>query len=271
MRQSEPTLLRMRSGQFSSSTKRWLSAADPPVSHYECRHGLGVRRRDPRPVLLLSADNQAQVDLSSLRLHNPIIFTPDLSCLSPAAEEDGPKGRKRKWEVVQCRAAGDGRRCDLKDCLQRLWRMGYRRLMVEGTQAILTCHVHKGEEGRRAGGSPYVCYGRAVRFLRGRAADVQEKSYPQKERSAWLRRRRLMFRPHGSDAYCDAAGSCGLLNRWCGRHLGLCIGRPRGRSGGLPVPQVSGRLPDLPAGTGSQYSFPHNDSLKIVSDRWIAS
>lgn len=92
------------------------------------------------------------MDLSSLRLHNPIIFTPDLSCLSPGGgEEDGAKGRKRKWEVVQCRAAGDGRRCDLKDCLQRLWRMGYRRLMVEGTQAILTCHVHKGRGGKEGG------------------------------------------------------------------------------------------------------------------------
>lgn len=115
----------------------------------------GRQARHPRPVILLSASNRVDLRPEELRVERPIIFTPQAQALRASlsggsearamqrppslgsvigAAMRGARERGPRVEIVECRAdEADGQRCDLGDCLSQLYKMGYRRLMVEGT------------------------------------------------------------------------------------------------------------------------------------------
>ncbi|CAM9871170.1 unnamed protein product [Scytosiphon promiscuus] len=112
----------------------------------------------PRAVILAGSLNELP---RSMRLGGALIFT-DLS--SPEAwrwlaewaarSREGSGDRSANdFVIVHCRLLADGR-CDVVDCLEKLYSMGFRSLMVEGGATVISSFLRGcGGDGTNAEGA----------------------------------------------------------------------------------------------------------------------
>ncbi|CAM9228488.1 unnamed protein product [Pylaiella littoralis] len=111
----------------------------------------------PRAVILAGSLSELP---RSMRLGSAVVFT-DLS--SPEAwrwlaewaerSREGPQvPTANDFVIVHCRVQADGR-CDVGDCLEKLYSMGFRSLMVEGGANVISTFLRGCcREGLAAGG-----------------------------------------------------------------------------------------------------------------------
>ncbi|CAM9975929.1 unnamed protein product, partial [Hapterophycus canaliculatus] len=115
----------------------------------------------PRAVILAGSLSELP---RSMRLGGALIFT-DLS--SPEAwrwlaewaqrSREGSADRSANdFVVVHCRLLANGR-CDVGDCLEKLYSMGFRSLMVEGGATVISSFLRGCGEERASGKGSRSC------------------------------------------------------------------------------------------------------------------
>ncbi|CAM9545756.1 unnamed protein product [Choristocarpus tenellus] len=114
----------------------------------------------PQVVFLANKLNDFPQDL---RVRRAIVFTPcnsaeESRCTGGRCEGGGEGSMLSgtRHTVVYCKAGEDGR-CDLEDCLSKLYSMGFKSLMVEGGASVITSFLRaKGGSNSVGGGYSLV-------------------------------------------------------------------------------------------------------------------
>lgn len=120
----------------------------------------------PRPVILAGSLSQLP---RCMRLGGAVIFT-DLSCpdawrwlaeWASRSREGSKDHAANDFVVVHSRLRADGR-CDVGDCLEKLYSMGIRSLMVEGGATVISSFLRGYGGQARAGSAEQTVGGQLV-------------------------------------------------------------------------------------------------------------